>query len=258
MIAPSQTMYIDDPFRVAGFSNNTPSVTIKEAADVSIHFCPGQINTQMFVYDGVKAIIGTDLLRNKQHQLSLITGKDVFRVNQVLINTQSSPKEAKTEFIRRRRMDLTTYLNQQRKYHSTTAWMRATENTIIPPHSFKIVRSYIESSHDITDDHTLLSLFDAALDESTNEIIVPSATYEQTQKFYNLPVENPTDDEYLISKNFVFGEVVNHPSNNKNRDFEIHSLSSVMHQISAPNSLSELPSVASAAAESNKWLRQYM
>merc|ERR1712087_199931 len=45
------------------------------------------------------------------------------------------------------------------------------------------------------------------------------------------PIENPTDKEVVICKNFIFGEVVTHPSNSERNDVEVFSIAEIMLEV---------------------------
>ena len=219
------------PFKVSGFSSSVREVLITHQVELNLNFHPGQVKLRFYVSDIDNMILGTDNLRNKRLNLSLITGQNLFRVGQHLIRTKDTHTASKKEYKRRKGLGALTYRRELHHYTSTTAWMRSTVNVVLPPKTFTVVTAYIDSSKPIDDEHSLLSLFDSYHQPKEGTIIVPSITYEEKPDRYILPIENPTDKEIVICKNFIFGEVVTHPSNSERNDVEVFSIAEIMLEV---------------------------
>ena len=73
----------------------------------------------------------------------------------------------------------------------------------------------IESTREVTHYHSFMSFFShGSATQNLLDIIVPSENYEVKQSRYLLPVKNNANVILTLPKNFVLGEVVNHPPDN--------------------------------------------
>ena len=95
---------------MTGFDDSSTVVKLK--AEVRISFRPGLLKAVFYVVDTPHPIIGTDILRDKSLGLSLITGRDAFRLKKEILLTKSSPTESVREYKRRKAMNLNQYHNE--------------------------------------------------------------------------------------------------------------------------------------------------
>ena len=86
------------PFKVSGFSSSVREVLITHQVELNLNFHPGQVKLRFYVSDIDNMILGTDNLRNKRLNLSLITGQNLFRVGQHLIRTKDTHTASKKEY----------------------------------------------------------------------------------------------------------------------------------------------------------------
>ena len=137
--------------------------------------------------------------------------------------------EARTEFNRRKSLG-SAYRSETRHFTSSTAWMRTAERIVIPPKSMVPVRCYVEEERPVGEYFTMMSRF---LLEANEDILVPSVSYDELDEpcdhkmgpcftkrdFHRIPVENCSDQEYVMEKDFVLGDIVSHPPDSSNDDF---------------------------------------
>ena len=234
-----ETQKLDSPFKVTGFQGEK-TVVVTEKALVPISFRPGLLQAEFYVVDAPHPIIGTDLLRDHSYKVSLITGRNCFRVGNETLITKSSPAASRDEYLRRKSMGQ-FYRNTVRKFtHGSTAWMRSCKKVVLPPRSLTKVSCFIENEpqREVTEEFSMMSRFlhDRGQiywdedEEETEGIWVPCVTFEEknSNHQYLIPVENRSDEEFVLSKDFVFGDIVNHPSDDDREDFQIYPITEIL------------------------------
>ena len=117
------------PVTNGGFSSASKPVLV----DVTLDFHPGKVNTSFYICDTKIPILGNDILRNKELRLSLCTGKELLSIRQHIINTKTTPAASRKEYIRRCEMGEVAYAREMGNPLQTASWMRASEETILPP-----------------------------------------------------------------------------------------------------------------------------
>ena len=109
-------------------------------------------------------------------RLSLNTGKEMLSIRQHIINTKSTSSASRKEYIRRCEMGEIAYKSEMGNPLQTASWMRALEETIIPPQSITTVKAFVDAPLDPSDSHSFLSRFEKGVVE--NSVVIPSITNE--------------------------------------------------------------------------------
>ena len=222
---------LERPVRVAGFRNND-AVEVTHRVEISIFYRPGVLKASFYVVDTPFPIIGTDLLYDRSKRISLVTGREAFRVGDEMLFTKPDPLSSKEEYKRRKFKGPQSYGYETRRCTNRLALMRATKRAVIPPRSIVDVDAYIDEDgwNLVTDEHTLISRF---LNEKPDDdgLFIPCITWEDKETNYRLPVENATDHEMILDKDFIFGDIQSHPRDNSNDDFEVFPLFEVLAEI---------------------------
>ena len=205
---------LSSPFNVDDFSGRSNN-RVEFSVNLRIRFMPGIIDSSFYVCDATYPIIGSDLLQQHSPTLSLETGTKVFKIGTIVINVKSSTNESIAELKRREALGTFAYRTEYTRFISSLAWMRLRRRTMLPPNSSTIVECFVESTREVTDDHSFMSFFDdGSIEQDTLDIIAPSENYEDKQSRYLLPVKNNANVTLTLPINFVLGEVVNHPPDN--------------------------------------------
>ena len=134
---------LERPVQVAGFRDKD-AVKVTHRVEISIFYRPGVLKASFYVVDTPFPIIGTDLLYDKLKRISLVTGREAFRVGDVMLFTKPDPLSAREEYKRRKLKGPTSYGYEARRYTHRFALMRATKRAVIPPRSIVDVDAYIE------------------------------------------------------------------------------------------------------------------
>ena len=95
--------------------------------------------------------------------------------------------------------------------------------------------------------HSLFSLFDAGSERIKSDIFIPSTCYNQHISTYKLPVENRSDKEFVLPKNFVMAELRNHGSEGGFENYDIYSVNEIKHELARRDNKKIRISVVSAS-----------
>ena len=202
------------PFDVDDFSGRSTN-RVEFTVNLKIRFMPGIIDSTFYVCDASYPIIGSDLLQQHSPTLSLETGTNIFKIGTIVIVIKPSTNESITELKRREKLGASAYRTEYTRFISSVAWMRLRRRSMLPPNSSVVVEAYVESTREVTHDHSFFSFFDdGSVAQDGLDIIVPSENYEDKQSLYLLPVKNNANITLTLPKDFVMGEVVNHPPDN--------------------------------------------
>ena len=99
---PHETLIpLERPVQVAGFRDKD-SVKVTHRVEISIYYGPGVLKASFYVVDTPFPIIGTDLLYDKSKRISLVTGREAFRVGDEMLFTKPDPLSAREEYKRRK------------------------------------------------------------------------------------------------------------------------------------------------------------
>ena len=222
------------PINVSGFKDSATH-RVTEGVELTIFFRPGVLKKAFFyLMDTNHAILGNDLLRNKDHDLSLMTGHDCLRVGDDFVYTKPTVEESRREYRRRIACGVENYRLHTFRYRDTIALMRAKECTIIPAKSTVYIPAYVQWDETISGEHTFLSRFEgcAANPILGEDIGIASITYDKPQTKYEIPAFNSTNKDYFFDKDAVLGDIVSHDNiHRKRQDFEIFSLAEVLSEI---------------------------
>ena len=204
---------IPTPFSVDDFSGNY-NARVEFNVNLEIRFMPGVVKSSFYICDAAFPIIGNDLLRHHSPPLSLETGTNVFKIDTIVLRVKSSTKESIAELIRREKLGAFAYRSEYTRFISSVAWMRLRRRTAIAPNSSVDAEAYIESARSVTHDHSFLSFFDNGCIGGDLDIVVHSANYEEKQLRYVIPIKSNIKEAITLPRDFVLGEVVNHPPDN--------------------------------------------
>ena len=102
---------LDQPVKVSGFRGSDP-VDVHLQVNVGVSFRPGVIKAKFFVVDVPHAILGNDVLREKDAMLSLITGRDALRVRKDTLFTKDTPTKSRNEYKRRKLLGIANYRHE--------------------------------------------------------------------------------------------------------------------------------------------------
>ena len=241
---------LSSPLNVSDFSG-APNTLVSHTVDLSVNFRPGVIKGNFYVCECISPILGCDLLRDHIPKLSLETGTGIFKVGTIVLFVKPSATEARKEFDRRVRLGAELYVSEYRCVVSSVAWMRLRHRVSLPPDSTTFVTAYIDSAREVTNDHSLLSFFDANdIHVSNVDVWIPSANYETRLKRYRLPATNRLKTRLDLPKDFVCGEVVNHPPDSTfSTGLPIFSLGKLL-DYSPPSWTASTPNASSTSTES--------
>ena len=240
-------------FRVDGFSGDS-GVVVNNRVDLEIKFAPGILKASFYVCDSSFPIIGTDLLQNKVHQLSLETGTNVFKIGHFVLKLKNSRTESEKELARRQRIGFEQYRAEYTKYVSSTAWLRSVFRVKLQPLEYTIVRAYVDSARPVTNEHTFSSFFDTnSVDVDDVDIHVQSINFEEIPPRYLIPVGNRINEVVVLPCDFVFGEILNHPPDQTHRTgVDIFPLQKMLEEVKKRNQLlPSSPNVLSASLYSS-------
>ena len=235
-VADLPTIPLSSSFRVDGFSGDS-GVVVDHRVDMDIKFVPGVLKSSFYVCDASFPIIGTDLLQNKAHKLSLETGTNVFKVGPIVLRLKHTIQAAEKELVRRQKMGFHLYRLEFTRYVSSTAWMRSTFRVALQPLQYTIVPAYIDSTRPTTREHSFASFFDTRnADVDDVDIHVQSINYEDIPPRYLIPVGNRINDVVILPCDFVFGEVLNHPPDRTHRTgVDIFPLPEMLEEVKKRN-----------------------
>ena len=209
--------HLKHPFVVHGFRQGSETL-VTHCVTLVLNFRPGGFVATFYVVDCPSAILGADVLRQRELKLSLETGKEIFKINGENFKTQISPANARKDLVRRRRVGPEKHRLEGMTHYPENGWLRTKNSVTLPPNSVTIVEAKLKSGRRISPVHTAFSLYDAATVEGADaDIFIPSLTYEKLQTVYKIPVENRSKETQYLCKNFILCEIHSHgngaPSN---------------------------------------------
>ena len=239
---------LEEPFVVNGFTKDS-QVLITHAVDMEIDYNPGKLVGRFYLAPSPITLIGSDLFRDKNARLSLDTREEIMRIGADVIHTKTSAADARSELRRRRRVGTASVRGENRRLRSTTSWIRSVQRVVLPPSTVTIVSAKVDSTAPVSRVHSLFSLFDAGSEKIKSDIFIPSTCYNQQVSTYQLPVENRSDKEFVLPKNFVMAEVINHGSEGDFDEYDIYSVNEIKEELARRDNKKICISIVSPVAD---------